>query len=166
MTIRFDVEKHGCLRSRFNHAVKRLLSLRGTPHQIALGFAVGIFVGMSPFMMCHSVTAIFFASLLGCNRISAVGGVFITNPVTAPFFYGWTYQVGRTFLGMKPAPPVSLEFSMDFILSLLRGAPEMLWILTVGGVATGLPMAVLCYFLCRWCIRRYRNGKTTHPPDA
>ena len=144
------------LRTRLPKAIKGFLSFRGTPREIALGFATGIFVGMSPFMMCHSAMAVCLASLLRGNRLSAVAAVFITNPVSAPLVYGWTYRVGKAWLGIESARTLNVEFSLEGLLSLIRCAPEIVWILAVGGFAAGLPLAVLSYFLCYHAIRRYR----------
>ena len=82
----------------FSGAYRRFVALRGTPREIALGFSLGLFVGMSPYMMCHTVTAVFVAALLKWNKIAAAAGVFITNPVTAPFFYALTYRVGAAIM--------------------------------------------------------------------
>ncbi len=109
-------------------------------------------------MMCHSAMAICLASLLKGNRLSAVAAVFITNPISAPMVYGWTYQVGKACLGIESARILKVEFSVDGLLGLIRCAPEIVWILTAGGLVAGLPLAVLGYFLCYHAIRRYRSG--------
>ncbi len=151
------------LRIRLPQAIKRLLSLRGAPREIALGFAAGIFVGMSPFMMCHSAMAICLATLLKGNRLSAVAGVFITNPISAPLVYGWTYRVGKAWLGIESARTLNVAFSLDGLFDLVRCAPEIAWILTVGGFVAGLPLAALSYFLCYHAIRLLA-AREIHPP--
>ena len=40
----------------------RFLKIRGNPKEIALGFALGLFVGMSPFMGAHTIIAVFLAA--------------------------------------------------------------------------------------------------------
>ncbi|MFW5855038.1 MAG: DUF2062 domain-containing protein [Thermodesulfobacteriota bacterium] len=144
-------------RDRFRHGLKRLLSLHGGPREIARGFAAGIFVGMSPFMICHSVMAICLATILRGNRISAVAAVFITNPISAPLVYGWTYRVGKAWLGIASPSTLEFDFSLEYLLALLQCAPKIIWILTVGGMVAGLPLAILSYYLCCIIVRRHRR---------
>lgn len=56
-------------------AYERLLKIRGEPNQIALGFALGLFVGMSPTMGFQIVVAVSLAALLKWNKISTAIGV-------------------------------------------------------------------------------------------
>lgn len=152
------------LSGRIGEACRRFLSLPGDPREIALGFALGLFVGMSPFMMCHTVTAVFFASLLKWSRIAAALGVVITNPFTAPFFYALTFRVGAAVLpGTSLRPTVPSEFSVEALTALIQNGPEILWILMVGGVATGVPIALAGYLLTYRLIRRHRNRQGGRP---
>ena len=135
------------------------MALRGTPREIALGFSLGLFVGMSPYMMCHTVTAVFVAALLKWNKIAAAAGVFITNPVTAPFFYALTYRVGAAIMpeaSSRVALPTA--FTVDALTALLRSGPDILWILTVGGIVTGVPVAIAGYVMVYRLILIYRRG--------
>jgi uncharacterized protein (DUF2062 family) len=81
--------------------VVRFVRLRGLPEEIAKGVALGIFVGMTPTFGFQMAIAIFFAFLLRENRLAAILGVWVTNPVTAPFIYAAEYEVGRLLLGME-----------------------------------------------------------------
>ena len=54
---------------------ERFLKIRGQPREIALGFALGLFVGMTPFIGLHTVTAVPLAALLKWNKISAAVAV-------------------------------------------------------------------------------------------
>lgn len=72
----------------------RFVRLRGLPEEIAKGVALGIFIGMTPTFGFQMAIAIFFAYILRENRLAAVLGVWITNPVTAPFIYAAEYEIG------------------------------------------------------------------------
>lgn len=90
----------------------RFLRLKGTPEEIAKGLALGIFIGMTPTMGGQMIIAIFFAMLLRENKLAAALGVWITNPLTAPFIYGLEYESGRLLLGMGPAHlPAHLSYA-------------------------------------------------------
>lgn len=79
----------------------RLIRLHATPEEIAKGFALGIFIGMTPTFGAQMAIAFFFAWMLKENKLAALIGVWITNPVTAPFIYASEYEIGRLFLGME-----------------------------------------------------------------
>ncbi|WP_373500093.1 DUF2062 domain-containing protein [Desulfococcus sp.] len=148
----------------FTGVCRRFLSLTGGPREISLGFALGLFVGMSPFMMCHTVTAVFIASLLKWNKIAAAAGVVITNPLTAPFFYAMTYKVGAAVLpGGTSHLVMPAEFGVDALMALLKNGPEILWILTVGGIVTGIPIALAGYVFAYRLIQIYRKRRSIRP---
>jgi len=142
------------------------LRITGDPKEIALGFALGIFIGMTPTMGVQIPLSIFAAALLKWNKVSAAMGVFITNPLTAPFVYGITYAVGAAF--MAPAGGEVLPGSLDFggLISLIRHTPRVLWTLTVGGLILGIPLSVVSYYLSLHAIIRHRRkAKPALHPD-
>ena len=59
----------------------RFVRLRGLPEEIAKGVALGIFIGMTPTFGFQMAIALLFAYLLRENRLAAILGVWVTNPV-------------------------------------------------------------------------------------
>jgi uncharacterized protein (DUF2062 family) len=147
--------------SRFSRSLKRLyvrfIRIRGEPREIALGFALGLFIGMSPTMGFQMAIAVFLAALLKWNKISAAAGVWITNPVTAPFVYGGTYLVGSKILGTGNVVRMTGNFDITAIGSVLRQAPEVLLILSVGGIVIGVPVAFVGYYFSYKAVERYQE---------
>ena len=149
-------------RSRVYNALRkvydRLVKIRGEPREIALGFALGIFIGMSPTIGFQTAIAVFFASILKWNKISAAVGVWITNPLTVPFIYGITYLVGANLLGIEKADS-SLSDTLDSttVFALLSKTPEIIWALIIGGIITGLPLAVFGYYFCHSAVQKYQE---------
>lgn len=142
-------------------ACRRFLSLKGNPREISLGFALGLFVGMLPFVISQTVTAVFIASLCKWNKIAAAAGVVITNPVTAPFFYAMTFKVGAAVMPETSSRLVMpAAFSVDAVMALLKNGPEILWILTVGGVVTGIPISLAGYILAYRLVLIYRKRRS------
>ena len=88
-------------------------------------------------MMFHTISAVFLASELKWNKLSAAMGVFITNPLTAPLVYQMTYTVGKFIIAPTGVDPVPVSFSLTSVIEIPKGAPEVLWILTVGGPDIG-----------------------------
>ncbi len=146
--------------SRWTEPIKktyfRFLKIRGNPREIALGFALGIFVGMTPFMGLHTAIAIPLAALLKWNKFSAALAVWISNPLSAPVVYGITYYIGEKVLFIQNGYKLPTEFNLDALLYTLRSAPEIIGILLVGGVVVGLPLAAAGYFFALKTIVEYR----------
>lgn len=142
----------------FQKAYRRFLKIRGTPRQIALGFALGLFVGMSPTMGVQMPIAVFFAALLKWNKISAVVGVWISNPVTAPILYGLTFFIGSKITGVTNSFSPNNVFDFDLIYQILIKAPEIFLALVLGGVVAGIPLAMLGYQFSFTAVNRYQEG--------
>jgi uncharacterized protein (DUF2062 family) len=56
-------------------AYERFIKIRGHPREIALGFALGIFIGMTPTMGVQTPLAVFLAALFKWSKLSAGFGV-------------------------------------------------------------------------------------------
>ena len=136
---------------------ERFLKIRGQPREIALGLALGLFIGMTPTMGFQIVIAIFFAALLKWNKISAAIGVWITNPFTAPFIYGMTYIVGTKLIGSRASLRLPSPLNLESALKMLEKAPEIFLALTVGGIVLGLPLAILGYFIAYDLLKKYQE---------
>ena len=95
-------KKQDIPRNLLSRAYERFVRIRGRPREIALGFALCIFIGMLPTMGIQMPIAVFFAALLKWSKISPAFGVWITNPFTSPFIYGLTYMVVPGCWDLRP----------------------------------------------------------------
>ncbi len=138
-------------------AYDRIIKIGGAPRETALGFALGVFVGMSPFMGVHTAMAVFIASLLKWNKIAAAIGVWISNPFTAPILYGITYYIGANILGTAGSPPFLEGIELSAFLETLAKAPRILRAMTLGGVLLGLPLAAAAYYFVHSAVRKYQE---------
>ena len=142
----------------FKKAYHRFLKIRGNPKEIALGFALGLFVGMTPFMGLHTAIAVPLAALLKWNKFSAALAVWVSNPLSAPFIYGITYYVGAKVLLIRDGYKLPMEFNLDALLYTLQKTPGIIGILLMGGVVVGLPLAVGGYYFSLRAIIQYRES--------
>ncbi len=139
-------------------AFERFIKLHGHPREIALGFALGIFVGMSPTYGFQIALGIFLAALFKWNKISAAVGVWITNPVTAPFIYGGTYYLGASVLGIDSSFSAESMFSVSFVTEFIKNTPLIFATLMLGGILVGMPLAVISYFVSYALLKRYQES--------
>ena len=79
--------------------IYRVLHVDDTPHRIALGVAIGIFVTWTPTIGLQMVLTILLAMLLRANKFVGVPFVWISNPLTIVPVYGPNYWIGSKLLG-------------------------------------------------------------------
>lgn len=149
------LQKESIRRALFK-VYERFVKIRGQPKEIALGFALGIFIGMTPTMGAQIPIAIFLAAFFKWSKIAATFGVWITNPITAPFIYGVNYTIGAKLMGLEPAMKLPESLTWGLVKKMLQKAPRVLGALTVGGSVIGLPLAVLSYYLSYTAIEKYQ----------
>jgi len=133
---------------------ERFIKIRGTPREIAMGFALGLFVGFTPTMGFQMPIAVFFAALLKWNKISAAIGVWITNPFTAVFIYSFCYFIGAKLLGYQVSVKLAAGLSLEKLFHL---GPQIILATTLGGIIIGLPVALLGYYLSFNAVHGYQT---------
>lgn len=77
--------------------IRTLFRLRGSPHRVALAFALGVALGVIP--GTGALVAAGVAMLFRLNLPVMVAGALVTNPVTSPFIYAGSYALGHWLLG-------------------------------------------------------------------
>ena len=117
----------------------RFVRMRGEPRELALGMALGLFLGLTPTMGVQILLAVFFASLFKWSKLTAATGVWITNPVTAPVVYGMTYLTGSRILGLQNSFDMPIGLNWETLFQMLEMAPEFILALIVGGWFWGFP---------------------------
>jgi uncharacterized protein len=100
--------------------LERLLHIDDTPERTAAAFALGVFLGFSPFLGLHTVLAILFAFLLNLNRVSVLLGVYSNLPWFLGPYYVLTTMVGARITGHRLPPGFRMELRDLFELSLLN----------------------------------------------
>ena len=129
---------------------KKILSLDSHPRHIALGFAVGVFISITPFFGIHTPLAIAAAFLFRLNKLTCITGAWVNTPLTMLPVLGASYQLGRVLLGQ---PPGELTIrSLEWALLKKHAAAIIL-----GSSIIGFIVALAGYFLCYWLIVRFRK---------
>ena len=143
--------------SIFRRLYERFIRIRGKPREVALGFALGIFVGMTPTIGVQTPIAIFLAALFKWGKLSAAIGVWISNPLTAPIIYGVTYIVGAKLMNLDPVFNIPLSPTWSTLKAMLQKAPRAFGAMTVGGAIIGLPLAIFSYYLSYAAVEKYQK---------
>ena len=98
--------------------IKKLLHIEDTPERTALAYAVGIFLGFSPFLGFHTVGGLAIAFLFGLNRVAILLGVWTNSPWWIVPFYMVATWIGMRVTGFRIGWTILKEI---FQLGLERG---------------------------------------------
>jgi uncharacterized protein len=131
--------------------------LQGEPRRVALGAALGVFIGVTPTIPFHTALVLSLAPLLRVSVVAAYMGIWVSNPLTWVFQYVAAYQLGH-YLLFSWQGPLCLPSHMDhatFLCTLWRGGLA----LQVGGLLIALPLSIMTYFGTLWAVNRYRQRR-------
>ena len=139
---------------------QRTVRLNGTPHNIALGLAIGAFVSANPILGTHILWAALIIYFIGGNFIAAVLGTWVGNPLSFPFIWLATFGIGNLVLGRgddgRELPALSFSLFMDAPLgSLLPVVGPMM----IGWLPVGLVLGVAVYYPSYWSIETYQKRR-------
>ncbi len=158
----------------------RLRRLPDTPHKIARGIAVGVFISFTPFFGFHLFLAAGLALLIRGNVVAALLATFVGNPLTFPLIAGGSLSLGHKILGRgtDPAAQKSVlnlfgKASADLWhhFKALFGGADVDWSgliaffhhvfvpYLVGGLVPGLIGAIVCYVLSLQVISAYQKSR-------
>jgi uncharacterized protein (DUF2062 family) len=134
----------------------RLMRLKGQPEEVAGGMAIGVFVGMTPTVPLHTVLAVAIAFLLKKSKLAAAVGVWIANPLILPLIYLLDYKLGRVITGKNLPSLVVSDFSLSHLIEL---GWEISYPMFIGGLVTGLILAIPSYFATKRVVILYREKR-------
>jgi uncharacterized protein (DUF2062 family) len=144
----------------FSNKFRSIFQVNDTPHRIAMAFAFGVFMGVSPLLGLHTVGAFLIAWILGLNRLVAIVGVYITNPWTIVPIYSFCLWVGARLVGIQQILP-AVDWRNATFVYLLNKVTPLLWPFVVGTLVVGTVSGFLSYFIIYGAVvrfRRIRNG--------
>lgn len=146
--------------------LRALLQLDDTPHSIALGSAIGMWVALTPTVGIQMAMVMVFAFLTApffrWNRVAGLLMVYVSNPLTMIPIFWLSYKVGTLFVGGS----LTYEELKSLVTPLAdRSASEhfrQLWIdlgwpIMVGSFVVCTVSALLTYPAILWLVNAYRR---------
>ncbi|MGE0449192.1 MAG: DUF2062 domain-containing protein [Vicinamibacterales bacterium] len=131
-----------------------LLHVNDSPHRTAMAYAMGVFLGFSPFLGLHTVIAIVLAFVLNLNRVAVLLGVYSNLPWIMGGYYAFATAGGAVLMRAKLPPDLgerlggllSLSFqSPTFWQEVTRLLLPFLWPFTLGSLIGAAILAVIAY---------------------
>ncbi len=149
-------------RARFREVV----GIREKPERIAAAWAVGLSVGLSPFLGVHTLVALLLAFAFRLNKVDVLLGTLVVNPWTFTFYFPAAVFVGRWMTGVRvprfeiPRPEEVLHAAMwreraPWLRSLL-----LTW--GVGATVLALIAGAVTYFVLSRLIAVHRRRHPNH----
>ena len=141
------------IKDRLKALFLRLKELQGDPRYLAMGMAIGVFVGVTPTIPFHTVIALALAFIFRGSKPAAAIGVWFANPVTIPIFYIGSFKVG-TFILNKPIP---FDVKFESISELMTLGLDVTIAMVLGGAILGILPAIIAYILTYRIMTRVRE---------
>ena len=162
---------------RFSRFLKyKIIHANDSPHRIALGIAMGLFIAWMPALGLHMLLVLSLTFLIRANKFVAVMCVWISNPFTIIPIYYPNYLLGRIIMSpfriepllssaqiteifnqFSPSAVITGFYQMQFwknVFALfLKIGPE-LWL---GSIIAGLIIAVTAYLVTNRIIVIHRK---------
>ncbi len=152
--------KHGgtgtlTFRARISH----IFSIKETPHRIAVAFAVGVFVGMSPFLGVHTLLGIGVSYLFRLNKMVTLIGVFVTNPWTIIPIYTFGTWTGAKLLGINEILP-EIDWAHISFFGLMDTFSHLVKPFIVGTMSVGTGAALISYILIFKAVKKAHENSS------
>jgi uncharacterized protein (DUF2062 family) len=116
-----------------------------TRKSVSRAFLVGLFCAFLPIPLQMVVAAV-LAMLIRSNLAISVSLVWITNPLTMPPIFYFTYLVGNFIIG-DPSEAIAFEMTMEWLSASIA---QIWWPLLFGSIVCGIVFGLLGYFSIRW----------------
>ena len=137
---------------RIRSWLEQLLHTHDTPHRTAAAFALGVFLGFSPFLGLHTVMGLALAFILGLNRVAVVLGVYSNLPWVLPAYYTLATVAGAAILRVDVQPKALDEAMRSFsaaswgeFAGLARHLAPLLWAYVLGSTLGAVLLAGIAY---------------------
>jgi uncharacterized protein (TIGR03546 family) len=151
----------GLAQLRFKEKIRKVFQSHGSPSDIALGIAIGVFIGILPLYGFHLLLWVLFSFLVRrANKVAIFVGTNISLPPTVPIITWAGYEIGRLVLAAKNYPPLDSDYFRhitfknigSFYLPLFVGS-------VILGVTCGIIFYGITYAILRFRQKRKNGGK-------
>ncbi len=142
--------------------VKRILVEDNSAHSIAMGLAIGVFIGLLPIFGFQMIPVVAISIRFKINKLAAIAGVWVTNPFTFIPIYSFNYWVGQKVMAFRTEDIKTFKnflTSTNFTWETLSNLGySTLLPLVVGSLLNGAVFSLIVYliskfFIIKWHIR-------------
>lgn len=117
-----------------------------TRKSVSRAFMIGLFCAFLPIPGQMLIAALLALSLAG-NLAVSIGLVWLTNPLTMPAIFYFTYRIGAWLLDTQTQAPIEFHWDLATLQSEINA---IWWPLLLGSVLTGILLSLLSYVAIQW----------------
>ncbi len=160
--------------SYFRDKFRGIFKVKDTPHRIALAFAIGVLMGISPLIGLHYIGAFLLAWIFRLNKLVAFIGASVNNPWTVVPISSFSVWVGAKLIGLKQVLPdidwggitltgITKNFTdMNNFIYMIEKLTPLLVAFCVGSLVICIIAAIASYFIIHKLASRYQEIKDVH----
>ena len=151
---------------RFRDRLRNMLRIDASPRKIAVSFAVGVFIGFSPFIGFHTLLGLLAAYIFRLSRSATVTGVFVTNPISLVPIYTFCIWLGMVLIGMDMSDVIiNINWKTLTLLTMSIELGALLLPFLLGTFISGVVGAFISYYAVRAYVQRERWDEDTWPDN-
>jgi len=153
---------------RLRDLVKKLLHIEDAPERTALAYAIGVFLGFSPFLGFHTLVGLAIAFLFRLNRVAILLGVWTNSPWWIVPYYAFATWVGMRAMGFwMDWATLSKIFQLGKVQGFISSdfwrhvssQSELLLSFLIGSLILCTLLSLIAYPLSLKLIRLYQSRK-------
>lgn len=146
----------------------KFMRLRGDPHALAMGVALGVFIGLSPTIPLHTIAIVGATLILRVNTIAGlIAATIVSNPLTMVPQYYLCWRIGNFILPgrltWQRIEEVLLVLTNGGFIESLKSTTQLsadaIAVMLTGGFLLGLPLAALSYILSLYFFSKIRQKR-------
>ena len=138
------------------YLARRTQRLRASPHAVAAGIASGAAVSIFPFVGFHFLLGFVLAFFTRGSMLAAAIGTAIGNPITFPFIFAATYNLGRFVLpgDQRAAERLLADQEMtDVMGGMFTNGLDGVWPVVQAMIVGAIPLSILTYLVIYAVVR-------------
>ena len=135
---------------------KILSAKRYSPHERALGAAVGVGVGLLPVSPFQISVLFFICMKLKCFRALAFATVWVANPFTYLPIYFIDYAIGSYLL--KIPTEKTIDFSNLSLKMIFKAGPDFCLSILLGGIILSIVSTLITYVLVLFIAKKRQKN--------
>jgi len=143
-------------RRTLRYYLLRFVRLKGEPRFLARGFAIGVFIGITPTIPLHTVAILALTILFRSSKLAGLlASWLVSNPLTffPQYYLSWrlgTFLTGKTISWEKVRQIMQMISDGSGFTEILHAISRLGWdaviTMVTGGCLLALPVAVIGYF--------------------
>lgn len=138
------------------YLARRTQRLRASPHAVAAGVASGAAVSIFPFIGFHFLLGFVLAFFTRGSMLAAAIGTALGNPVTFPFIFAATYNLGRLILpgDQRDAEALLAGTEMtDLMGDMFTDGLAGIWPVMQSMIVGAIPLSIITYLAIYAAVR-------------